>query len=435
MAKKLTQEEVIKRFKNIHSNKYDYSLVEYKKTTRKVNIKCKTCNSIFEQTPMGHFNGHGCPKCNKNKPKTQKEHIMDFKKIHSDKYDYSLVEYKKANIPVKIKCKTCNNIFEQKPMDHKSGYGCKICSKSRLLEKNYKRILLKFKETHSNKYNYELVKYTGNRNNIEIICPEHGSFFQTPDGHAQGAGCPKCSKTGLRDLNKVLEQFKEKHSDKYDYSLVEYINGLTKVQIICHEKNCFGKEHGIFLQTPNMHILGSGCPKCAGLNKTLDEHIFEFKKVHGNKYDYSKVRYKNNKTKIEIICPEHGSFWKTPNGHKMGFMCPSCNNSRGEEKIREFLESNNIIYKMENRFKDLNKLPFDFYLEELNIAVEFDGEQHFKAIKFFGGEEGLKKTQERDKIKNDYCKNNNIELIRIPYTDFDKVEEILKEKICTKQAK
>jgi len=129
------------------------------------------------------------------------------------------------------------------------------------------------------------------------------------------------------------------------------------------------------------------------------------------------------KTKIKIICPFHGVFEQTPKNHIKGQNCPNCPKkiiSIGEKKISEILRKNNIKYNNQHTFencRDKRKLPFDFYLPYYNMCIEFDGRQHFESVINFGGEEQLKKTQQNDKIKNKYCKENNIKLLRIKYTE------------------
>ncbi|HFD2033423.1 TPA: hypothetical protein ACF2DD_002000 [Clostridium perfringens] len=119
-----------------------------------------------------------------------------------------------------------------------------------------------------------------------------------------------------------------------------------------------------------------------------------------------------------------------PSNLKSGVGCPICDESKGEKAIRLYLEKNKIGFIQEYRFEDCRckkELPFDFYIPEYNLCIEFDGEQHHKAFKYFGGEEKLKLTQTRDKIKDDYCKDNGINLLRIPYYKLDEIEEILDE--------
>jgi len=162
--------------------------------------------------------------------------------------------------------------------------------------------------------------------------------------------------------------------------------------------------------------------------KTAEEFIIEAIKVHGNKYDYSKVNYKGALKKIEIICKKHGSFLQTPNKHLLDRGCPICNSSKGELQIRKFLDKNQIKYIHQKKFnecKNIKPLPFDFYLSEYNTCIEFDGKQHFEPIENWGGESNLMEIQKRDKIKTNYCKKNNINLIRIKFYEKNKIEDLL----------
>ena len=119
------------------------------------------------------------------------------------------------------------------------------------------------------------------------------------------------------------------------------------------------------------------------------------------------------------------------NNFQGGCRCPICNSSNGEQRISYILNNLGITYKIQYRFSDCkgdNKtLPFDFYIEDKNILIEYDGIQHFEPIDFFGGKEGFEKQQKYDNIKNQYCKDNNIKLIRIPYFEFSNIEKLLKE--------
>ena len=121
-------------------------------------------------------------------------------------------------------------------------------------------------------------------------------------------------------FNDFVEKSKSIHGEKYDYSKVDYKNNSTKVLIIC-------PKHGEFLMRPADHFNGQGCPKCKSENLSnkfsmgKEAFIKKALSVHENKYDYSKVEYKNNRTKVCIICPEHGEFWQTPDKHITGQGC------------------------------------------------------------------------------------------------------------------
>lgn len=207
---------------------------------------------------------------------------------------------------------------------------------------------------HRDKYDYSKSLYLGSREKIEIICPVHGSFFQLPTNHLSGRGCKECSKIKVaRDQRSNIQDFIKKarnvHGDRYDYSLVDYKNNHTKVEIIC-------KIHGKFLQSPKDHISGRGCPSCSRerSNEDIksrimlpeDEFIKKAKNVHGEKYDYSLVNYLDTKTKVEIICKDHGSFLQTPNKHMQGRGCPSCGRERTIE--HNFLTLDDFIKKARN---------------------------------------------------------------------------------------
>lgn len=158
---------------------------------------------------------------------------------------------------------------------------------------------------------------------------------------------------------------------------------------------------------------------------TTEEFIEKSKKIHGEKYDYSLVEYKNRIKKVKIICPLHGVFEQYPHIHYRG-VCPKCNESVGERTIRLFLEMKHINYLKQFKFnncRNILPLPFDFYLPDLNICVEYDGRYHFEIIEQWGGINNLIYVQKNDEIKNNYCKENNIKLIRIKYDE--NVNEIL----------
>ncbi len=164
-----------------------------------------------------------------------------------------------------------------------------------------------------------------------------------------------------------------------------------------------------------------------------EQFIKKANKIHNNKYDYSLVDYIDCKTKVKIICPIHGVFEQNPYTHyKRKCGCPNCRSSKGELKVQKYLKKNKISFIREKTFDDcrhLLPLPFDFYLPDHNICIEYDGEQHFKEIKSWGGNEYLEKIKKRDKIKTKFCKDNNIPLIRISYKEQNDIIKILNEKL------
>jgi hypothetical protein len=318
MSRKLTKEEFVEKAREVHGYKYDYSKVEYKNATTKVCIICPV-HGEFLQKPNYHTQGNGCPKCAGKRMDT-KLFIEYAHKEHGDKYDYSKVVYKKSKDKVCIICPV-HGEFYQTPNSHLQGQGCLKCgvkSRSKLNSKTDNIFIEQAKKVHNNKYDYSKVEYKNIHTKVCIICPDHGEFYQTPGSHLRGVGCPKCSSTSKLTTEKFIEKAREVHGDKYDYSKVEYKNVRDKVCIIC-------PEHGEFYQTPNTHFRGNGCSECSGKAKlTTKKFIEKAREVHNNKYDYSKVEYKSNTTKVCIICPEHGEFYQTPNTHLRGSGCPRC---------------------------------------------------------------------------------------------------------------
>ena len=267
----------------------------------------------------------------------------------------------------------------------------------------------------NNKYDYSLVDYVNVNTNVIIICPKHGQFNQRPKKHMSGQGCPKCNGNEKYDLDYFIEKSNKIHNNKYDYSKSEYNGSKNKIEIIC-------SKHGSFHQTVNEHTRGGGCPNCNVDRMRIGKDKFTKRsnQIHNDRYDYSLVDYVNNKTEVIIICPKHGQFKQVVSNHLSGSGCLSCKLSKGENKVENYLKDNNIKYIKQKRFKDcknINTLPFDFYLTTLNICVEYDGIQHFKIVEHFGGAKEFKQRQINDEIKNHYCKSNNIQLLRIKYDE------------------
>lgn len=279
----------------------------------------------------------------------------------------------------------------------------------------------KAKLVHSNKYDFSKMIYKSLSTPIIVIDENGFEHMIRPDSLLVGNKLNLKSVVNKTDF--IINKFTIKHGDKYDYNKTLYIDSKNKVKIYC-------SMHGEFEQTIDNHLKGKGCPKCNGKNKTTEDIINEFSNIHGNQYDYSNVIYVKIKEKVNIICPIHGEFKQIVEEHLKGCGCPICKESSGEREIRLYLDFKNIKYIRQNRFtfcKNILPLPFDFYLSELNVCIEYNGEQHYKPFKYFGGEEKLKKTKKNDKIKIEYCKNNKIPLIIIKYDEnvIDKLNLLL----------
>lgn len=208
------------------------------------------------------------------------------------------------------------------------------------------KFITKAKRVHGDKYDYSKVEYIDSTTKVCIICPIHGEFLQTPQGHIRGNGCPKCANKKRGDTfrsngDEFVEKASKIHNNKYTYDKSKYVNSSTKIPILC-------LEHGTFWMTPANHLLGQGCPKCSGRGLNTNEIVHMFIEKHGQKYDYSKVEFNKMHEKVCIICPTHGEFWQTPSKHLLGQGCPQCAiELRAEERNignEEFIRRAREIY-------------------------------------------------------------------------------------------
>ena len=179
---------------------------------------------------------------------------------------------------------------------------------------------------HGDRYDYSKVQYFNSHTKVEVICKIHGAFLSLPHNLIKGRGCSMCAGNRKLTTESFLEKARAKHGNKYDYSKVFSPTSHKMIVVTC-------SEHGDFHQTAYHHLRGSGCPRCSDYSR-LDNKDFiqRAKKIHGNRYDYSKVAYKNSREKVIIICPEHGRFQQNPSHHNSGSGCPQCAIGRRTKK-------------------------------------------------------------------------------------------------------
>ena len=291
---------------------------------------------------------------------------------------------------------------------------------------------------HGKTYNYDKTQYSGKDKQVIITCKRHGDFLQFANNHRlKGMGCPRCGKeqSALRSknmANAAAESFIAKaqaiHENKYNYHSTCYQNSKTVVTISC-------PTHGEFTQLPTCHLRGMGCLLCKrkddakrGRNMAnLAASLFTDKAraVHGDKYQYHLVDYVDNKTPVTIVCPEHGEFKQKPSSHihlKRG--CARCRSSHGENAIARWLQDHNIPYVREARIPAFNgRKPFDFHLTETNTYIEYDGEFRFRPI---FGHVRLLTQQKRDNIRDEWCKQHDVNLIVLYPNDLANLDQALK---------
>lgn len=208
---------------------------------------------------------------------------------------------------------------------------------------------------------------------------------------------------------------------------LKLLNTYTKItddlEFMCLKCN------GVFKRKPQIFLKSQKCPICETFSIMKTEECFKKELIQKLNGEYELLgEYKGTNTKTLFRHNDCGFiFENTPHNILQKTPCPKCKrfNSKGEIKIKKFLDNNNIYYEQQKHFKELNQLSFDFYIPNKNVLIEYQGEQHFHSIKFFGGEAKYLKQIENDSIKREFCKNNNFILLEIEYFNYNNIEDIL----------
>lgn len=255
-------------------------------------------------------------------------------------------------------------------------------------------------------YDLSKVVYVDSRTKITVICPKHGELSKLPRLFWKGVGCNACSFKNRVDINIVLARFREAHGNRYDYSKVSYTHSEKPVSIGC-------QTHGEFRKTPFSHWKGSGCPRCLKIipnppRLTTEKALQKFIEAHGDKYDYSQVKYEKNSAHVEIVCQRHGVFEQTPMIHWAGSGCPRCSIlvSKTETRWADILEK--VTGWKITRQKQITGImgSVDMFIEDSklgNIVVEYDG-------CYWHSREG---SLERDERKTLLLKNAGYKVVRL----------------------
>lgn len=354
---------------------------------------------------------------------TTKDFIERSRKIHGDKYDYSEVEYINSETPVKIYCKNCKKYFMQKPCKHLKGQGCRSCSYNKLTQEEF---INKVRKIHGNKYDFSKTIYKGMNNPVTFFCKKCNKYVTTLAASlARGCGCRECSNKENGQKSKLtktqfIKRVKKIYKQEFKYLNLDDIKDFHSKVILEIQCPVCGK---VFKHTPNNHLRKTGCPFCNDTTISFEEFLKRAEELYGNDYEYFKDTYKNFTTETKMYCKKHDLiFYATPHNHCRHRGCPKCHtHSFGELEIQKFLDKYNIRYITQYRFKDCkykNTLPFDFYLPDYNICIEFQGKQHYEEGTIFDRiESDFKERLERDQIKRDYCKQNNIILFEIRFDE------------------
>ena len=354
-------------------------MTPYQTCRKKVHVKCNTCKYEWDVRPLDFLASGECPKCIGKLKKTTDMFKEELGRINKD--IEIIGEYIEANTNIRCKCKICNNEWNARPTNLLHGTGCPICSLEKL-KLSEDEFLARLDVINPS---IEIIgKYKGRKEHISCKCKicNHIWHTATPHNLLNGSGCPECAKKSISDAKKKTpkEFADELYKVNPNIELLEDYQ-LSSIKIKCR------------------------CKKCKG------------------------IWYANP---TDILHNESG--------------CPHCRMSKGEEIIKNVLDKENYNYEPQYKFDDcMDKiaLRFDFVVfinDKILCVIEYQGIQHYEPIDFAGkGEEWanemFKSNQRRDKIKRDYCVENNIPLIEIPYWEIKNIENILLDKIkdLTKQ--
>ena len=462
----------IKKSKEKFGDRFDYSKVVYVNSQTPVTLICKEHGEFSVDMYRHLYSKDGlCPLCNKSsvnggnrqpllfsrggvKHLSTEYIIKRCKYIYADKYDYSKIEYKGGNATtekIEIVCPIHGSFFKIYDNIQKRDCGCPKCAKEKSIEKrklnsivsNANKFIEKSKEKFGERFDYSEVEYVNSQTPVILTCKEHGVRFSTmPNVHLNSrfGGCKECHKQYIestrsknikpklteeerkerrREYEKTnfIERATKKFGERFDYSEVEYINSQTLVNIIDKKLNneTFSVKPYSFLNSVD------GRPdivKSSAL--ATEDFIKKARKIHGDKYDYSKVVYHKTHEKVCIICPIHGEFWQEPHNHlnrfRNGCGCPKCSNavSKLEESVINRLLKEDIKFKKEYINKKIfGKMRGDFFIKSYNVMIECQGRQHFEKCNTlhhaYGG--NLSGQIKRDYSFNKCCENANIKLL------------------------
>jgi hypothetical protein len=449
MGAKISKERFLERFYERYGDSYtvvsDYTLMK-----NKVSIKCNKCGKVYAYYADYILNGNYKANCTCSRVIYNKITDKNFKKRFHELYGdaFTVVsEYKGIKEKVEIKCNKCGFVFTRIADHLLNGKPTLTCG--RKLKSNLEeRLLEKIKQNPNEKF--EIVEFLPDKR-VKLKCKKckrdfvrgtENAFYNynkikcPNEKHKSGSGNKNQNRTKKTDA-----QFKKEVSEKGKGEYVaigKYIKGNTKIKmkhLVCgHE----------YMVTPDHFINGTRCPKCFGnRRKSNEQFLEEVRGFVGDEYTFLE-KYINAKTKLKVRHNKCGNVYEVrPNDFlkEHGQRCPACKTSRGEKRISKYLDAENIVYETQRTFDDLRikrPLQFDFFLPYYNAIIEYDGRQHYEPAAFGGiskerAEKHFKERQRRDKMKNDFCKKKGMEMIRIPYTDFDAIEEILNRKLPIEQ--
>ena len=367
MSRQKTHDEFVADLEKINEN--IHVVGKYVRAAEKIQVACNICGYTWSATPNNLLRGKGCPACSKTKKLTHEDFVN---RLINNGVNVTLLDnFKRRRDRIRVMCNVCGHIWEPSGdslllhnSEEMAGHGCPICAaKIRGVNQMNTRdeIIRRINNIHNN---IEMVgEYRGIHTNTEFLCLTCGTKWEAMPGNVIRSQicCPNCVIKYIKDLNTVSNE--------------EFVKKL-------HERN----------------------PRVI----PLDE-------------------YTAAKDKMRFKCKKCNNIWSaTANSALNGHSCPRCTMSFGEIFISSILNENHVKYETQHKFADcrnINQLPFDFYLNNFNACIEYDGIQHFESVEVFGGDDALIYTKLHDQIKTDYCSTHGIKLLRVNcFMDEDEIK-------------
>lgn len=368
--------------------------------------------------------------------KTDKEFTEEVCSLVGSEYTF-LEEYVLGKTKISVKHNTCGHEWKVQPNEFLRGSRCPKCSmklkRRGSKRKTHKQFISEVYGIVGSEYTF-LEEYVNDRTRVNVkhnVC--RNIYSVTPSSFIQGKRCPKYSRTALKTNEKFREEVFSLTNGEYEF-LEKYKGGAKKIKAIHHK--C---KHEYKVK-PNNFMSGHRCPNCRyeKLSKKTrkKKEDFESQVLNLVGFEYELMsEYLGNKKHIKIkhkLC--NHTYEVLPTNFLRGTRCPKCRESKGERAVADYLSSEDITHEREYTFDNLTSrghLRFDFALLDARgrvyALIEYDGIQHFKEVSVWDGEEGLIKRQYHDNLKDEYCLDNGIPLLRIPYWDVNNIDNILDE--------
>ena len=355
------------------------------------------------------------------KRKTDAEFKKEVFDLVGDEYTF-LDSYQGTHVKIEVKHNECGHIYEVMPSNFFRGKRCPYCSgKMRKTDAQFKQ---EVSTLVGNEYEF-LEPYVNSHTKIKVKHNTCGKVYKVePNSFLQGHRCPYCYGSIKKTDTQFKQEVKNLVGDEYTF-LDNYVNDGSKLKV---KHNKCGN---IYKVTPSHFFEGTRCPYCYGnFKKTNVQFKCEVYSLVGNEYTFLD-QYVDRKTKLRVKHNKCNNIYEvTPGNFFTGYRCPYCNSPKGETLITKILNNLNIHFEYQKTFNDLKDtqpLSYDFFISSQGILIEYQGRQHYEPVDHFGGEDQFKIQRKHDKIKADYAKSHNYNLIDIPYTEdtFGKIKKYL----------